>query len=132
MPLKPSQAITMVIAILVASHLCWWIFLSGDLLYTHERNAPNRAMLAQLHANIALGASYSDVLRAYWQLRTIDLQLRVYDPAKWIITTPLEPLEDNWEMAIEFHDGRVTAVRVRTPDELVPKGAPEDKSWDEL
>lgn len=112
---------------LIAVYYSWWVFFSGDLLYTHARNAPNRIALTQLHSAINLGASHLEVLTAYWRFRTIDLQLRVEEPAKWVISMPFELLEDNWELWIEFGNGTVTALRVRTPDEVMLKDGPKDR-----
>ena len=125
--LKLSYFVVMVVLVLVAGNAFWVTFRSGDVFFTHTQNAPNRTALLQLRDAIDLGASYSEVLAAYWRLRTIYLRLGVEDPATWVVSTPLEFLVTNWEMFIEFRDGKVTAVRIRTAKGNPPKDGPTDK-----
>jgi hypothetical protein len=127
MQLKRPRFIVTAVVTLVTSYFFWWIFLSGDVFSTHEHNSPKRAALVQLRDAIDLGASYSEVLAAYWRLRTLHLTLGVEDPATWVVSTPLEFLVTNWEMFIEFRDGKVTAVRIRTAKGNPPKNGPADK-----
>lgn len=106
-----------------------WVrgFWLTEVFHNHKSNEPNRAALLQVRDAIAVGASHADVLAAYWQHRTEALKLVADGPAEWIITMPLEFGASDWTLRIEFRDGRVTAVRVRTSDGPPPEDGPRDK-----
>jgi hypothetical protein len=105
----------------------WWIFRSGDNFRTHASNAANRAALTQLYTEIRLGNGYEDVLRTYWSRRTPELRLDAGDPAAWRVAMPGEFGATDWNLVLEFRDGRVTRVAVRTSDGPAPKDAPAEK-----
>lgn len=127
MRFKLSHFIVTIVLLVFVGNALRVIFWSGDVLFTHERNTPNRVALIELREAIDLGASYLEVLSAYWRLRTIDLTLGVEDPATWVVATPLEFLATNWEMFIEFRDGKVAAIRIKTAKGNPPKDGPADK-----
>ena len=127
---KRSHAIISVIVALAAAYYGWWFFASGDVFHSFTRNAPNRAVLLQVYEAVSVGASHSEVLSAYWQRRTDDLRLFADRPTDWIVTIPLEFGASDWKLLIEFQDGRVSAVRVRTSDGPPPKDGPKDKQKD--
>ncbi|MBE0702133.1 MAG: hypothetical protein IH582_03025 [Afipia sp.] len=127
MKFKRSHAIVSVIVALVAAYYGWWFFASGDVFHSSRRNAPNRAALRQVYEAVSVGASHSEVLSAYWQHRSDSLRLFADRPTGWVITMPQEFGASDWELLIEFQDGRVSAVRVRTSDGPPPKDGPKDK-----
>jgi hypothetical protein len=104
-----------------------WIFRSGDFFTTRGSNAPNRTALVAVRDAVKIGASYSDVLAAYWRLKTSDLRLHADDSARWLIRMPYEFGASDWVLRIDFQDGRVAAVRVRTSDGPAPRDGPSDK-----
>lgn len=102
--------------------LAVWIrgFWFNDVFTTPGRNEPNRAALVLIRDGIQLGDSHSQVLAAYWRLRTDSLRLSAEGPGYWYISTPLEFGASNWGLVLEFRDGRIDAVRVRTADGPAP------------
>jgi hypothetical protein len=125
--IKRSHAVILVVVVLAAAYYGWWFFASGDMFHSSKRNAPNRAALLQVYETIGVGASHSEVLSAYWQHRTGDLRLFADKPAEWVVAMPLEFGASDWKLVVEFQDGRVSAVRVRTSDGPPPKDGPKDK-----
>ena len=126
---KPSRARAMifVVVLAVAGYYWWWVFRSGDWLRTHASNAANRAALTQLHTEIHLGSGYEDVLRTYWRRRTAELRLAADHPTDWRVAMPVEFGAADWNLVIEFRDGLVTNVAVRTSDGPAPMDAPAEK-----
>ena len=102
-------------------------FLFTEMLQTHKSNEPHRMAMLQIRDAVAVGASHSDVLAAYWQHRTRALQLDAEKPVGWAVSMPLEFGAGDWVLLIEFQAGQVKAVRVRTSDGPRPKDAPKDK-----
>ncbi|MDB6110800.1 MAG: hypothetical protein JWR69_2550 [Pedosphaera sp.] len=127
MKLKRSHTILSVIVALAAAYYGWWFFASGDVFHSPERKVHNRAMLLQLYETVGVGASQPEVLSAYWQHRTDDLRLIADQPTNWAVTMPSELGASDWRLRIEFQEGRVSAVRVRTSDGPQPKDGPKDK-----
>ncbi|MEK7706740.1 MAG: hypothetical protein AAB380_01935, partial [Verrucomicrobiota bacterium] len=113
---KRSHVILSLVVTLAAAYYGWWLFLSGDNFYTSKRNEPNRAALLQLYEAIEIGESYTEVLSAYWQYRRDELRLFAERSTEWIIKMPFELGATDWTLFVEFQDGRVSAVRVRTSD----------------
>ena len=103
------------------------VFWFTEVFHTKKNNEPNRIARLAIRDAIALDASYSEVLGTYWKHRTDSLRLFAERPTRWSIETPLELGARNWGLSVEFEDGKVTAVRVRTSDGPKPKGGPEDK-----
>lgn len=124
--IKRSHIIT---AIIVLVLLIGWvrIFWFGEVFHTQKRNEPNRAALLRIRDAIPIGASHADVLTVYWQYRTDRLRIWAEGPKGWSISTPLEFGARNWYLRIDFEDGRVAALRVRTEDGPSPKNGPPDK-----
>lgn len=124
--LKRSHIITALV--LVVFGVVWARgFWFNEVFHSHKSNVPNRKALLEIRERIGIGASQAEVLSAYWQHRTDVLRLFADRPTDWIITMPLEFGASDWNMRIEFKDGRVTAVRVRTSDGPQPKDGPMDK-----
>jgi hypothetical protein len=124
---KRSHAIISVIGVLVAVYYGWWFFVSGDVFHSSKRNAPNRAALLRVYEAVNVGASHPEVLAAYWQHRTDELRLHAESPTTWGIRMPMEFGASDWNLFIEFHEGGVSAIRVRTSDGPPPKDGPKDK-----
>jgi len=101
--------------------------LSWDAFHSHESNEPNRAALLRVRGAIDIGASHGEVLAAYWQHRVDQLRLSADSYAEWSISMPLEFGTSDWKLRIEFQDGKVSAVRVRTSDGPSPSDGPTDK-----
>ena len=129
MKIKRSHILAAIIILVVG---VVWVkgFWFTEVFRTHKSNAPHRIALLQIQDTVALGASHADVLAAYWQHRTDSLRLFADRPAAWVITMPLEFGASDWKLLIEFQDGRVTAVRVRTAEGPPPKDGPKDKQKD--
>jgi hypothetical protein len=124
---KSTMVIIAIVIICVAIYYGWWIFLSGDNLYTASRNAPNREALRKIHQMIDLEMSYEDVLHVYWKESLRDLRLYAESPESWYISTPLEFSATNWDLNIDFTDEQVSALRIRILDGAVPQDGPQDK-----
>lgn len=126
MKTKRSHVIAAIIILVVG---IVWVrsFWFTEVFRTHKSNEPHRAALLTIQDSVALGASHADVLAAYWQHRTDSLRLFADRPANWVITMPLEFGASDWNLLIEFQDGTVSAVRVRTSDGPPPKDGPKDK-----
>lgn len=101
-----------------------------EVFHTHESNKPRRIALLQIRNAISVGASHTEVLAAYWEHRTDQLRLSADSPTEWLITIPLEFGARDWKLVIEFRNGQVSAVRIRTSDGLSPKQGPKDKQID--
>jgi hypothetical protein len=125
---KIQRSHVIVSIILVVVGVVWvksfWL---TDVFRTHKSNEPHRTALLQIRDAVSMGASHTDVLGAYWQHRTDSLRLFANGPAGWVITMPMELGASDWKLFVEFQDGRVTAVRVRTTDGPPPKDGPKDK-----
>jgi hypothetical protein len=121
-----------IIAIIILVVGIVWVrgFWFTEVFRTHKSNEPQRTALLQIRDGVAVGASHADVLAAYWQHRTDSLRLFADRSADWVITMPLEFGASDWKLLIEFQDGRVAAVRVRTADGPPPKDGPKDKRKD--
>lgn len=127
--MKPSHIIAAIIALVLG--VVWVIvFWFNGVFQTHKNNEPHRAALLQIHDELDLGASHSEVLAAYWLHRTDSMRLLADQPSRWVIRMPLEFGARDWNLLLEFHDDRVTAVRVRTSDGPPPKDGPGDKQLD--
>ena len=126
MRMKRSFLIATGVILVVGVYYYFWIFRSGDVFSTVESNTTNRAALVAVRDAVKIGASYSDVLAAYWRLKTSDLRLHADDSAHWLIRMPLEFGASDWVLRIEFQDGRVAQVRVRTSDGPAPADGPPD------
>jgi hypothetical protein len=105
-------------AILLLAVGILWIkgFWFTEVFRTHKSNEPHRTALLQIQDSIALGALHADVLAAYWEHRTDSLRLFADRSTDWVITMPLEFGATNWKLLIDFLDGRVSALRIRTSD----------------
>ena len=125
MKLQRSKFITA--SILLVIGVVWVAgFLFTEVFHTQASNESNRIALLKIRDVVAVGSSHAEVLDSYWRHRTDYLKLHAERPTDWIITMPLEFGAGNWKLLIEFHDGRVSAVRVRTADGP-PVHGPKDK-----
>ena len=112
------------IVVLVAWVRYFWF---SEVFRLHRDNEANRAALLRVHSAVQPGASPDDVLRAYWQHRTDDLRLHADNPTRWVIRMPLEFGASDWLLWLEFKNGKVVALRMRTSDGPAPAEAPPDK-----
>ena len=89
-----------------------------------------RAEVRSLYDRLQPGMAKSEVQAALRSGDYPNLQLWGEDPKVWFVSTPREFGAQNWELLIEFHAERVSAVRVRTADthEHPPSDAPPDKA----
>jgi len=111
----------------IAGYYSWWIFWSGDNFYRHSANAVNREAVLRVHGALRVDADRADVLQQYWSHRTQDLRLHVDTPARWVVSMPSEFGASDWTLIVEFRDGKVSAIRVRTADGPRPPEGPPDK-----
>jgi hypothetical protein len=114
------------IGLLLVAYFSWLIFGSGDWFFPHSKNAPNRVAMLKIRERINLGDGYESVLRSYWQHASSDLMLYAGSPQTWTVSMPNEFGARNWVLFIEFAEGKVSAVKVRTSDGPPPNGAPAD------
>jgi hypothetical protein len=129
--MKLKRSYLIIAAIVLVIGIVWVRgFWFTEVFHTRKSNEPNRTALLQIRETIAIGASHTETLTAYWRHRTDDLKLFADRPTDWIITMPLEFGASDWKLLIEFQDGRVAAVRVRMSDGPPPKGGPQDKQKD--
>lgn len=115
------------LVIAAAAYYSWWIFWSGDNFQTHSANASNREAIVRLQTRLRIGADHEAVLQEYWSNRTQELRLHADNPEAWLISMPVEFGASDWTLIVEFHGGRVSAVRVRSSDGPRPREAPGDK-----
>ena len=125
MKIKRSHIIAAIIILVVGV----WVkgFWFTEVFRTHKSNELHRTALLKIRDVVSVGASHADVLAAYWLHRTDELRLHAENPNAWDIRMPLELGASDWRLFIEFQDGRVTGVRVRTSDGPPPKDGPKDK-----
>jgi hypothetical protein len=114
-----------VLSVMLAGYV-WSIFGSGDWIYTHWRNAPNRAALLKIRGKLQVGDSYEKTLRAYWRNASCDLRLNAESAETWSVVMPFEIGASDWVMYVDFSDGKVSSIRVRTSDGPTPGDGPED------
>ena len=112
--------------LLFVAYYSWLIFGSGDWFFPHSKNAPNRVALLKIREGIHLGDGYESVLRSYWQHAPCDLRLSAGSSQAWSVSMPYEFGARDWVLIIQFTEGKVSAVRVRTSDGPPPNGAPAD------
>ncbi|MBI3853448.1 MAG: hypothetical protein HY298_24640 [Verrucomicrobia bacterium] len=124
MKFKRSNVIIAAVVILLGA---LWIrgFWFTEVFHSSKRKEPNRAALIQIRAAVNVGASHADVLAAYWSNRADELKLFADRPTDWIIQMPLEFGASDWKLYIDFKDGRVNAVKVRTSDGAAKDGPPD-------
>jgi hypothetical protein len=127
MKIKRSNFLV-ILAVVVAGIVWVRVFWFGEVFHTHKRNEPNRAALLRIRDAIPMGASHAQVLAAYWQHRTDALKISVHTATNWDIEMPMELGANDWDLRIDFQDGKVRALRVRTSDGPPPKDGPQDKS----
>jgi hypothetical protein len=129
MKLKRSHVVVAIMLLVVG---VVWVrgFWFREVFRTRKSNEPNRTALLQIRDAVSIGASHADVLTAYWQHRTDELRLSAERPVGWSVRMPLEFGASDWMLLIEFTDGRVSAVRIRTSDGPPPEDGPKDKKKD--
>ena len=129
--MKFKRAHIIIAAVVLVIGIVWVRgFWFTEVFHTERRNEPNRTAMLQIRDAIAIGASHTEVLAAYWQHRTEALRLFADRATGWVVTMPLEFGASDWKLLIEFQDGRVSAVQVRTSDGPPPKDGPKDKQKD--
>jgi|SRR5215204_5792021 len=125
--MSKANRILVALAVLVLGIVWVRVFLFGEVFHTHKRNQPNRAALMHIRDAIPLGASHSEVLAAYWQHRSDALKISIETPTNWSVGMPAEFGASDWYLGIDFNDGKVTSLHVRTLDGPPPKDGPKDK-----
>ena len=121
-----QKTILSVAGLLIIAYYSWLLFGSGDWFFTHSKNAPSRVALIGIREEIKLGNDYEAILKSYWRQKSKDLTLHTGSPQIWTVSMPYELGATNWVLYIEFSEGRVSALRVRTSDGPAPSGAPVD------
>jgi hypothetical protein len=122
---RPAVVSALVVAI--AAYCVWWFFWSGDGFHRHSTNADNRAAVMRLHAALRVGDDFEKVLNEYWSQRTEELRLHVEARDQWFVSMPGEFGASDWTLVVKYHDGKVSAIRVRTADGPGPTDGPADK-----
>ncbi|MCM3872563.1 MAG: hypothetical protein ND895_17915 [Pyrinomonadaceae bacterium] len=82
--------------------------------------------MLKIREEIHLGYSYESALRSYWLHAPKDLRLDAGSSKTWTVSMPGEFAARDWVLWVEFADGKVSAVRVRTSDGPPPTDAPAD------
>jgi len=126
--MKKSRVIPILLVVLVVVTYGWWILASGEWFYTHRANAPNRAALLKIRNEIRIGDGYEKALNTYWQNASEDLRLYSGSPEIWSISMPSELGASEWVLHLDFKEGKVSGIKVRTSDGPHPPDAPEDLS----
>ncbi len=124
--MKTQKLILGVAGLFLVAYFSWLVFGSGDWFITHSRNASNRASLLKIRDYIHVGDGYESALKSFWQLASKDLRLSAESPQIWAVSMPSEIGATNWVLYVEFRDGKVSAVKVRTSDGPHPTDAPEN------
>ena len=107
----------------------WITFFVFRVVFTPPRlNQDNRDALAKIHSAIDIGDTRSQVLRDYYDNRTVMLRLLADYPDEWVIRMPMELGASDWTVKIDFDQEKVTSVRIRTMDGPKPNIGPEDKN----
>jgi hypothetical protein len=103
-----------------------WDHHKSRFRFNSERN---RAELIQLHDQFALGMSAEDATKVVERYRSSHLRMFLDRGSEWYIITPSEIGASNWDLRVQFVDGRISATRVRTADgdSYRPPGAPPDR-----
>ena len=112
--------------LLLIAYFSWLSFFSGDFFFPHSKNHPNRVAMLKIREDIHLGAGYENVLKSYWQHASRDLRLYSGSPETWTVSMPHELGARNWVLFIEFAEGKVSGMKVRTSDGPHAHGAPPD------
>jgi hypothetical protein len=124
--MKKQKFIITFVAALLGAYYAWWIFASGDWFYTHPGNASNRAAILTIREELRIGDGYQKALRTYWRFASKDLRLDSGSPQTWSVSMPSEFGAREWVLYLDFSDGKVSGIRVRTSDGPRPSLAPED------
>lgn len=124
--MKQQKLIFISAGLLLVAYYSWLLFGSGDWFFTHSKNTPNRAALLKMREEIQIGDGYEAVLKSFWQHTTRDLRLDAGGPQTWTVSMPYELAARNWVMYVEFSNGKVSALKVRTSDGPRPHDAPAD------
>lgn len=114
------------IAAFVLAYYAWLIFGSGDWFHTHGGNASNRAAIFRIREELRVGDDYEKVLRIYWQYAADELRLYSGCPQTWTVSMPPELGASQWVLFLDFSDGKVSAIKVRTSEGPPPSDGPED------
>jgi hypothetical protein len=124
--MKGPRYVIGIVVVLITAYYCWLIFGSGDFFFSHARNALNRAAILKMRDELRPGDGYEKVLRSYWQHTSSDLQLYSGSPKSWSVSTPYQIGAREWVLRLDFTNGKLSAIRVRTADGPRPDDAPED------
>ena len=115
------------VVLAIAAFCAWWVFWSGDNFRLHSANANNRAAIMRLHSALQVGDDFDKVLKEYWSQRTEELRLHVDVRDRWFVSMPGGLGASDWTLVVEYADGKVAAIRVRTADGPQPADRPTDK-----
>jgi len=107
--------------------LGWFVLFSGLFLVRHEVNTPNRAALLRMHGEIVPGSAPADVREVYRRNATPSLKLLEHPAWPWAVRMPIEWGGTDWLLFVDFQEGRVSSVRMRTSDGPAPEGGPPDR-----
>jgi hypothetical protein len=124
--MKKQKHVLRLVGFLLVAYYSWLIFGSGDWFFTLGRNTPNRAALLEIREGIHIGDGYESALRSYWQHAAKDLNLYADSPKTWAVSMPFEIGATDWVLYVDFSDGKVSAMRVRTSNGPPPNEAPAD------
>lgn len=124
--MKGQRLVIGIVVVLITAYYCWLIFCSGDFFSSHARNTLNRAAILKMRDELRIGDSYEKVLRSYWQHASSDLQLYAGSPKSWSVSMPPQVGAREWVLRLDFTNGRLSALKVRTVDGPHPSDAPED------
>jgi hypothetical protein len=124
--MKNQKLIFSIVGFLLLAYYSWLIFGSGDWILTHSTNTQKREAMLKVREEIHIGDGYESALRSYWLHGSKDLRLDAGSPKTWTVSMPREFPARDWVLWVEFADGKVSAVRVRTSDGPPPSDAPAD------
>jgi hypothetical protein len=93
------------------------------------RNRGSREALALIMNTLSPGDSQERVREVFASHRTYRLRLRERSEDYWEMTMPLEFGATDWCLLVDFDEGKVSAIRMRTSDGIHrrPEAAPDDK-----
>ena len=112
---------------LVLVGIIWMFFFSGHPFHSPSSNAPNRAALKQIYETIQVGDSPATVRTTFERYASPTLSLHADRDSDWFVTMPTEWGASDWNLSVDFLDGKVASVKIRTADGPPPSNGPPDK-----
>jgi hypothetical protein len=126
--IKFSMLVGILLAVISAGSGTIWVLVHKIPPEMHRQNAPQRAVVTEMHRSIPLGAGPDEVLVKVLPLLSDKLTLVTNQASWWRVHMPFEWRATDWELHVHFESGRVVSVLMRTSDGPAPTNGPPDKT----